>query len=66
MKGIIISGEEVLKRVSTGEWDAVKNIYAIYSVGNVNIIPIVNLKMGAIVNDYNDPHIMFIEITKEE
>ena len=24
MKGTIISGEEVLKRISTGKWDAVK------------------------------------------
>lgn len=66
MKGTIISGEELLKRVSTGEWDAVKDIYAIYSVGRVDITPIVNRALGAIINDYNDPKIVFIEITKEE
>lgn len=68
MKGTIISGEEVLKRISKGEWDAVKNIYAIYSVsvGRVDITPIVNRALGAIVNDYNDPKIIFIEIMKEE
>lgn len=66
MKGTIISGEELLKRVSTGEWDAVKDIYAIYSVGKVDITPIANRALGAIINDYNDPKIVFIEITKEE
>lgn len=66
MKGTIISGEEVLKRVSTGEWDEVKNIYAIYSVGKMDITPIVSRSLGAIINDYNDPKIVFIEITKEE
>jgi len=67
MKGTIISGEEVLKRISKGEWDAVKNIYAIYSpTGNVNITPIVSRSLGAIINDYNDPKIIFIEIAKEE
>ena len=66
MKGTIISGEEVLKRISIGEWNAVKDIYAIYSAGNINITPIVNQKLGGIVNDYNDPNIMFIEIIREE
>lgn len=67
MKGTIIPGEEVLKRISTGKWDAVKNICAIYSpVGNVGINLILNLTLGSIINDYNDPNIVFIEITKEE
>ena len=66
MKGIIITGEEVLKRISKGEWDAVKNIYAIYSAGKMDITPIVSRALGAIINDYNDPKIVFIEITKEE
>lgn len=66
MKGTIISGEEVLKRVSTGEWDEVKNIYAIYSTGKMDITPIVSRSLGAIINDYNDPKIIFIEIAKEE
>lgn len=66
MKGTIISGEDVLKRISKGEWDAVKNIYAIYSAGKMDITPIVNRNLGAIINDYNDPKIIFIEITKEE
>ena len=66
MKGTIISGEEVWKRVSTGEWDAVKNIYAIYSAGKMDITSIVNRSLRAIINDYNDPKIVFIEITKEE
>lgn len=66
MKGTIISGEEVLKRISKGELDAVKNIYAIYSVGKVEITPIASQYLGAIINDYNDSKIIFIEITKEE
>lgn len=66
MKGTIISGEEVLKRISKGEWDEVKNIYAIYSVGKMDITPIVSRSLGAIINDYNDPKIVFIEITNEK
>jgi hypothetical protein len=66
MKGTIISGEEVLKRIYAGEWDTVKNIYAIYSAGKMDITPIVSQTLGAIINDYNDPKIVFIEITKEE
>lgn len=66
MKGTIITGEEVLKRISKGKWDEVKNIYAIYSAGKMDITPIVSRSLGAIINDYNDPKIVFIEITKEE
>ena len=67
MKGTIISGEEVLKRVSTGKWNAVKGIYAIYApVGNVSITPIINRSLGGIINDYSDPKIMFIEIEEEQ
>lgn len=66
MKGTIITGEEVLKRISAGEWDAVKNICAIYFAGRMDITPIISRSLGAIINDYNDPKIIFIEITKEE
>lgn len=66
MKGTIISGEEVLKRISKGEWDVIENIYAIYSAGKMDITPIISRSLGAIINDYNDPKIVFIEITKEE
>lgn len=66
MNGTIITGEEVLERISKGAWDAVKNIYAIYSAGKVEITPIVSRSLGAIINDYNDPKIIFIEITKED
>ena len=66
MKGTIISGEEVLKHIYKGEWDELKNIYAIYSAGKMDIIPIVSRSLWAIINDYNDPKIIFIEITKEE
>ena len=66
MKGTIITGEEVLKRISKGEWDEVKNIYAIYSAGKMDITPIVSRSLEAIINDYNDPKIVFIEITKED
>lgn len=66
MKGTIISGEEVLKRISTGELDAVKNIYAIYSAGNINITPITKYYLGNVMNDCKDPKIIFIELTKEE
>lgn len=66
MKGTIISGEEVLKLLSKGDFNEIKNIYVIYIVGNVIIAPIVSEKIGAFINDYNDPKIIFIKITKEE
>lgn len=67
MKGTIISGEEVLKRISTGEFNVVKNIYAIYTpAGNVSITPITKYYLGNIMNDCKDPKILFIEIIKEE
>lgn len=66
MKGTIISGEEILKRVSTGEWNAVKNIYSIKSVGRIEIIPIAGQVLGAIISDCNDPKVVFVELTKEE
>lgn len=66
MKGTIISGDEVLKLISTGEFNEVKNIYAICVDGGTYIAPIVSEKIGALINDYSNPDIIFIKITKEE
>ena len=66
MKGTIITGEKVLKRVFTGEWDAIKNIYSIKSVGRIEIIPIAGQLLGAIINDCHDPKVVFVELIKEK
>ena len=64
MKGTIISGEEVLKIIASGDFENLSKIYEIYSSGSLIIRPISNMYLCTVIKDCYADDLMFIKIEK--
>lgn len=72
MKGTIISGEEVLKIIASGDLENISKIYEIYSTGPIQSGSIIdgwfgsisNLYLETVIKDCYDDNLTFIKIEK--
>lgn len=64
MKGTIISGEEVLKTIASGDLENTLKIYEIYKSGLTQIELISGMSLETVLKDCNDENIIFIKIEK--
>ena len=62
MKGTIISGEEVLKIIASGDLENLSKIYEIYKTGPIQIGAITNMYLETVIKDCYDENLMFIKI----
>ena len=64
MKGTIISGEEVLKIIASGDCENISKIYAICMDRLIQTGPIAELYLGSILKACHDENLIFIKIEK--
>lgn len=70
MNGKFISGTEILNLIGQGDLGFLKNIYVLYKYningGKIDINSLANYNLGAFINDFNSPNVLFVKIEEEQ
>lgn len=70
MNGKFISGTEILNLIGKGDLGSLKNIYVLYKYningGKIDISSLATYNLGALINDFNSPNVLFVKIEEEQ